>query len=131
MPDTSDIAAAAVTAVTNNGHENKAYDITGSAAISNYEIAAVLSKVTERTITYVDISEEDARKGMKDSGTDECIIEVLMELGGFQKAGYASMVSPNLEEATARKPISFLQFIHENAKNICRLVVANFSKGFA
>jgi hypothetical protein len=32
---------------------------------------------------------------MKDLGMDEWMVEVLMELYGFQKAGYASMVSPS------------------------------------
>lgn len=111
--DTRDIAAVGVTALTNNGYENKAYDITGPAAISNYEIADILSKETGRKIAYVDISDGDARRGMKDLGMDEWMVEVLMELYGFQKAGYASMVSPNVEEVTGRKS-TFTQFVRDN-----------------
>jgi uncharacterized protein YbjT (DUF2867 family) len=111
--DTRDIAAVGVTALTNNGYENKAYDITGPAAVSNYEIADILSIETGRKIAYVDISDGDARRAMKDLGMDEWMVEVLMELYGFQKAGYASMVSPNVQEVTGRKS-TFTQFVRDN-----------------
>jgi uncharacterized protein YbjT (DUF2867 family) len=111
--DTRDIAAVGVTALTNIGYENKAYDITGPAAVSNYEIADILSIETGRKIAYVDISDGDARRGMKDLGMDEWMVEVLMELYGFQKAGYASMVTPNVEEVTGRKS-TFTQFVRDN-----------------
>jgi hypothetical protein len=38
-----------------------------------------------------------------------------MELYNFQKAGYASMVSPSVE-VTGRKPISFFQFAKDYAE---------------
>ena len=64
--DTRDIAAVAVIALTKSReHEIKTYNITGPEAISNYDIANILSNTTCRKITYVDISDEDARKGMK------------------------------------------------------------------
>jgi uncharacterized protein YbjT (DUF2867 family) len=108
--DLRDIAAVAVEALTKSGHENKAYNITGPEAVSNYDIANILSKTTGRKITYVNISDDDARKGMKENGMQEWTINALMELYNFQKAGKASHVSLDVERVTNRKPISFEQF---------------------
>lgn len=60
--DVRDIAAVAVEALAHDGHENKAYNITGPLAVSNYDIAHILSKITGREITYVNVSDEDARR---------------------------------------------------------------------
>jgi uncharacterized protein YbjT (DUF2867 family) len=108
--DVRDIAAVAVEALTKSGHENKAYDITGPEAVSNYDIANILSKTTGRKITYINISDDDARKGMKENGMREWTINALMELYNLQKAGKATHVSLDVERATNRKPISFEQF---------------------
>jgi uncharacterized protein YbjT (DUF2867 family) len=108
--DVRDIAAVAVEALTKSGHENKAYIITGPEAVSNYDIANILSKSTGRKITYVNISDDDARKEMKENGMQEWTINALMELYNFQKAGKASHVSLDVERITNRKPISFEQF---------------------
>jgi uncharacterized protein YbjT (DUF2867 family) len=108
--DVRDIAAVAVEALTKSRHENKTYNITGPEAVSNYDIADILSKTTGRKITYVNISDDDARKGMKEDGMQEWTINALMELCNFQKAGRASHVSLDVERVTNRKPISFEQF---------------------
>jgi uncharacterized protein YbjT (DUF2867 family) len=114
--DTRDIAAVAVQALTkSNEHRNKVYNITGPEAISNYEIAEILSNIAKKRITYVDVSDNDARRRMKNSGMQEWAVESLMELFGFQKDGNASIVSLDVERITDRKPISFVQFATDYA----------------
>lgn len=114
--DTRDIAAVAVQALTkSNEHMNKVYNITGPEAISNYEIAEILSNIAKKKITYVDVSDNDARRRMKNSGMQEWAVESLMELFGFQKDGNASIVSLDVERITDRKPISFVQFATDYA----------------
>lgn len=114
--DTRDIAAVAVQALTKSKeHTNKVYNITGPEAISNYEIAEILSNIGKKRITYVDVSDNDARRRMKNSGMQEWAVESLMELFGFQKDGNASIVSLDVERITDRKPISFVQFATDYA----------------
>jgi uncharacterized protein YbjT (DUF2867 family) len=115
--DVRDIAAVAVEALTKSGHENKAYNITGPEAVSNYDIANILSKTIGRKITYVNISDDDARKGMKENGMQEWTINALMELYNFQKVGKASRVSLDVERVTNRKPISFEQFAKDYSES--------------
>ena len=114
--DTRDIAAVAVEALTKGReHENKAYSITGPEELSNYEIANILSNIIGRKVTYVNISDDDARKAMKENGMQEWTINSLMELANFQKAGNASVISADVELVTGRKPISFEQFAEDYA----------------
>jgi uncharacterized protein YbjT (DUF2867 family) len=108
--DVRDVAAVVVVLLTEGGHERKSYDITGPEAISNYRIAEILSRVTGRKISYVDVPEDVARKSMKDMGMPDAIVEALLELSAIIKAGYTSAVSPAVEEITGRKATSFEQF---------------------
>ena len=108
--DVRDIAAVVATVLTESGHEGKAYELTGSEAISNYQIAKILSRLTGRAINYVDVPEDTARRSMKDMGMPESIVEALMELAAIIKAGYASAVSPAVKQITGKQPISFEQF---------------------
>ena len=50
--DVRNIAAVAALALTETGHANQAYDLTGSEALDDDEVAAILSQALGRPITY-------------------------------------------------------------------------------
>ena len=110
--DVRDVAAVAAEVLTKNGSQdlNKVYDITGPEALSHSQVAEELSESTGRNISYIDISEEDARRGMKKVGMGDWFIQNAMELYNIYKAGYASETTTVVEQITGRKPISFSQF---------------------
>jgi uncharacterized protein YbjT (DUF2867 family) len=110
--DVRDIAAVAVQVLTSNDgkHEGKAYNITGGEALSYGQAAEILSKQLGKKVNYVNVSDEDARKGMKEMGMDEWFINSMIELFEIFRAGYASAISPVIEQITRNKPISFSQF---------------------
>lgn len=72
--DGRDVAAIVVKILTededdfDSKYNKKQFVITGPEAISYYQIAEILSEVTSNTITYVDLSEEEARNEMKKLG---------------------------------------------------------------
>ena len=67
--DARDIAAVAVRAlVEGDKHYNKTYMITGPEALSYHQTAEILSNATGKKIDYVNISDEEAREGMKEVG---------------------------------------------------------------
>ena len=114
--DIRDIAAVAVQALTNNNsHSGKAYTITGPEAISYEDAARILSEQVNKKISYVNVSEEQTREGMKSMGMDEWFVDSMMELYEITRMGYASQVSSAVEEVTGRKPISFSQFARDYA----------------
>jgi uncharacterized protein YbjT (DUF2867 family) len=117
--DARDVAAVVVEVLTNNGsrHINKIYDITGPEALSHSQVAEILSKETGRRISYVDISEEDARNGMKKMGVGDWFIDNAMELYRIYRSGYRSQVTTVVEKLTEQKPTSFSQFARDYAQN--------------
>ncbi|HEY5631036.1 MAG TPA: SDR family oxidoreductase [Nitrososphaeraceae archaeon] len=120
--DVRDIAAVAVQSLSGGSSKNgtanhirKAYDITGAEALSYGQAAEILSKEIGKKVNYVNISDEDARKGMKDMGADDWTINSMIELFGITRAGYASEISPAVEQVTGNKPIRFSQFAKDYA----------------
>ena len=121
--DVRDIAAIAteILSAKNNGtkskqqYENKKYDITGNEAVSYSQSAEILSNILGRRISYVNVSEEDARKAMKNTGMEDWLVDALLEIYNIIRSGYASQTTAIIEQITRRKPISFEQFVRDYA----------------
>jgi len=120
LVDVRDIAAVAVQALSGsskNGeskHIGKAYNITGGEALSYRQVAETLSKEIGKKVNYVNVSDEDARKGMKDMGADDWQITCMIEIFGITRAGYLSEIS-SVEQVTGNKPLTFSQFARDYA----------------
>lgn len=115
--DVRDIAAIAVKTLTDDGkHIGKAYTIAGPEALSYSQAAEILSNVTGKKISYVNVSEEDTRVGMKAMGWDDWLINAALQFFDLYKKGYASKVSTDVEEVLGRRPISFSQFDKDYAQ---------------
>ncbi len=94
---------------------NKVGGITDREALSYGQAAEILSKEIGRKISYVDISEESARKQMKETGMTDWLIDGLLEFYGIIRAGYAAQTTTAIEEITGRKPMLFSQFAKDYA----------------
>jgi uncharacterized protein YbjT (DUF2867 family) len=116
--DARDVAAVSVQALISDSqqHIGKAYATTAQEAISYGQAAEILSKEVGRRISYVDIPEEDARKGMKQNGMDDWLIDAIMEFYSIIRAGYASKTTNVVEQIIGREPLSFSQFAKDYAK---------------
>jgi uncharacterized protein YbjT (DUF2867 family) len=115
--DVRDIAAVAVQAlITNNDkHNNKTYLITGPEALSYNQAAEILSNATNKKISYVNVSDEEARGALKEEGMNDWLINTILELYGYFRKGYASQISSSVEQVTGKKPITFTQFAKDYA----------------
>ena len=121
--DSRDIAAVTAEILTKDNHEssrqhyeNKAYDITGPDALSYRQAADILSSEVGKKISYVNITEDDSRKGMKQIGMGDWFIGIMMELFRIIRAGYGSETTTVVEDITGRKPIPFAQFAKDYAE---------------
>src|SRR5258708_35541612 len=77
LVDARDVAAvAAEIAAAPTGHAGQTYWLTGPELISNYDVAAVLSKLLGRTITYPALTFEDQRDAMIPAGVPAQIAEM-------------------------------------------------------
>lgn len=114
--DVRDIGAAAVKVLTEDGHEGKAYTLTGPEALSNAEVAEILSDDTGREIKYVDLPAEQFKQALVGAGLPEWSADALIDLQRFYREGGASAVTGDVELLLARKPTSFEQFSRDFAQ---------------
>jgi uncharacterized protein YbjT (DUF2867 family) len=113
--DVRDIAAVAVKALTQAGHEGKAYTITGPEALSNTQIAEKLSQAIGKPVKYVAITDDQMRGAMQQQGAPPVMVDALIDLMHFYVAGKAAAVSNDVEKVTKRPATRFDQFAKENA----------------
>jgi uncharacterized protein YbjT (DUF2867 family) len=113
--DTRDVAAVAARVLTEDGHEGRAYDITGPEALSYHDVAARLSAATGREITYVPISPEDFRRGALAAGLPEWLVAALGLLNETFAAGRAAAVTNVVREVGQTEPRTFEQFARDHA----------------
>lgn len=113
--DVRDIAAVAAEALTGEGHEGKAYDLTGPEALSNRELAQKFSEAFGKPVEHVEVSYEGAREAMVGAGLPEWLTDGLIELNReVYEPGYAAQTANGVEEVTGRKPRSFDEFARDH-----------------
>jgi uncharacterized protein YbjT (DUF2867 family) len=105
--DPADIAAVAVKALVEPGHEGKAYTLTGPESFSAAEYAATLSAVLGKTVTFVDVPAETAREGMLKSGLVPVYVDALMDLLANMKAGKMEVVTDTVTAILGRKATTY------------------------
>jgi uncharacterized protein YbjT (DUF2867 family) len=114
MIDFRDIASIAVAALTTDGHENKAYPITGPRPLSMVEVAREISHVIGRQVTYRTISAEEERKQLLAKGMPEWHVELIQQFHRALGEGMASQLGLTAEHFTGRKARALSELIREN-----------------
>jgi uncharacterized protein YbjT (DUF2867 family) len=111
--DVRDIADVAVETLIGAGHRGKAYALTGPAALSNYDVAEILSRNLGSEIRYDDISKEHARGALVEQGMSEWMVNVITELFEMSAADEAADVTDTVERLTGKTPIDFEAFVQD------------------
>jgi uncharacterized protein YbjT (DUF2867 family) len=113
--DIRDVAAVAVKALTEDRHQGKTYTLTGPRALTNTELAQILSDDLGRDIHYVDLPVEQFKQALVGAGLPEWSANALIDLQQLYRNGGASAVTNDVEQVLARKPRSFEQFSRDYA----------------
>jgi uncharacterized protein YbjT (DUF2867 family) len=114
--DVRDIARVAARALTAPGHVGKAYNLSGSKAISYTEAAAILSEALGKPVRYVAVSDDTAKSAMIAGGAPEIYADYLIELYQYFRAGRAAGVSSVVKDITGHDPMTFEQFARDYAE---------------
>jgi uncharacterized protein YbjT (DUF2867 family) len=115
LVDVRDIAAVTAVVLTEAGHEGKTYEITGPEALSYEAVAAILTKALGRSVRYVDVPPEAAKQAMLVAGMPEWNAAAVTELYGVFATGRYARTTDAIERVTGKPPISFEQFVRDNA----------------
>lgn len=113
--DVRDIGRVAAAALTEPGHEGRAYTLSGPQALSYDEIADTLSRVLGRKITYVRITAAQYKQGAMAAGIPEPYADALLDLVRYYREGHASRVTSAVRDVTGREATPFEQFARDHA----------------
>jgi uncharacterized protein YbjT (DUF2867 family) len=116
LVDARDVAAvAAEIATAPTGHAGKTYWLTGPELISNYDVAAVLSELLGRTITYRELTFEENKDAMIRAGVPGQIAEMNAQAFSLTADGDAEWVTEDVPSLLGRPARSFGQFAADYA----------------
>ncbi|HUN05662.1 MAG TPA: SDR family oxidoreductase [Aggregatilineales bacterium] len=108
--DVRDIAAVAVCALTDAGHANQSYTLTGGEALNYDEVAAKLSAKLGRLIRYTHPSMLNFIWRQLKAGQTLPYTLVMTALYTITRLGNASIVTTDTQQILGREPIRFDQF---------------------
>ncbi|MGH9627894.1 MAG: SDR family oxidoreductase [Bryobacteraceae bacterium] len=114
--DARDIAAVAVKVLTDDGHRNKSYDITGPEALTGDEIAEKLSLALGSPVRYTDPGSEKYKKQMLESGTPEWTANTLIEMYEALRKSHGAPIADTVRRITGEEPASFDQFARDHSR---------------
>jgi uncharacterized protein YbjT (DUF2867 family) len=116
MVDARDVAAVAAAIATSPApHAGKTYWLTGPELISYYDVAAVLSRLLGRTITYRELTFDQDKGAMIRAGVPEQIAEMNAQAAGLTADGDAAWVTGDVTSLLNRPARSFDEFAADYA----------------
>ena len=89
--------------------------LTGPEALTMTEVAERLSAATGRTVKYINVAPEDAKKAQLAAGLPPYMADAIAELFAERRKGKESQVSPVAGGLLGRRPTSFAEFAKRNA----------------
>lgn len=113
--DAADIAAVAVEALTEPGHEGKAYEITGPELLDYHDVARIISQVIQKPVTYQDVPPSAARQAMLGMGMPEFNADGINELMDQLRAGDYARLSTPVSEVGKKEPNRLANFTRQHA----------------
>jgi uncharacterized protein YbjT (DUF2867 family) len=108
--DARDISAVAAELLVGGKGDGQEFDLTGSDVLDHDEVAAILSRVTGRTIVYEDITPEAMLAGLIGAGLPKAYSEFLVMILGYFKAGYSARTTDAVATITGKAPRRFEQY---------------------
>ncbi|MER6977675.1 NmrA family NAD(P)-binding protein [Streptomyces carpinensis] len=109
--DADDIADVVTAALTDDKHFGRTYELSGPRSLSFHDVAAELSQVTGREITYLPVTLDDYRAVLRENGLP---VE-FADLFGLILDGRNAGVVHGVEEALGRRPRDFSAFARDAA----------------
>jgi len=109
-----DCAAAAAAALAAPPPGNQTFTLTGEAARTTREVAALASEIVGKPIAVVDVTPEGLAAGMKQAGLPEVIIPMLVSFDVNAKQGGFDIVTDAVKRLSGREPRGLKDFFVAN-----------------
>jgi NAD(P)H dehydrogenase (quinone) len=106
-----DCAAAAAAVLASDGHENVIYDITGSEALTQTELAAIIGELSDTQVRVLELDDQTLHAGLTGAGLPEELVAVLVSFGVATRDGFLGTVSTHVKDLTGRDPIALFDVL--------------------
>lgn len=113
--DARDVGAVAATVLTESGHANRAYDLTGPAALDFEEVATAFSRVLDRSIAYADPSRPRFGWHMYRRGFSPGFVAFMVLEYSVVRLGAADRTTDAVERLLGRPPRTIETFVADHA----------------
>ncbi|THV40133.1 NAD(P)H-binding protein [Glycomyces buryatensis] len=110
----ADIAAVAAVALTSDGHEGKAYPLTGPEPLNPAERVAILAEAAGRPIRFEALTDAQARERMRDLGHEDAVVDYVLGWQSDPPEAFR-IVSDAVEVVTGRPARAFAQWAEAHA----------------
>jgi uncharacterized protein YbjT (DUF2867 family) len=104
--DTRDVADAAVTVLTRDGHHRRGYTLTGPESVTFSHVARVLGQTSGRPIRHADATPAEHRAYFAKSGLCDAWGDHMMHLFELVRAGVFAPVTDDFQQLTGNPPRS-------------------------
>jgi uncharacterized protein YbjT (DUF2867 family) len=112
--DADDIADVVVASLTEDGHDNKVYEVTGPRLLSFRDAIGEIASATNQPIQYIDIPLEEYQAQLKEYHVPDEVISLISYLFAEVLDGRNESVTSGVEQALGRKPKDFAVYVQEN-----------------
>jgi NAD(P)H dehydrogenase (quinone) len=109
-----DCAAAAAAVLTTDGHEGQTYEITGPQALSQADIAGLLSEVSGQPVQVIESRDRKLLWGLTRLGTPKPVARAIVQLGAATREGYFDVVDPAFHTLVGRPPRTLRDILVEH-----------------
>ena len=114
MVDLEDVSEAAVSVLTEPGHEGATYELSGPDVLNQKEVAAILEEQLNRNVSVQEISIERWKEQAKSNGLGDYQIDTLSKMFRYYEQ-YDFLGTPKVLRALlGRTPGSFAEFVKRN-----------------
>jgi uncharacterized protein YbjT (DUF2867 family) len=115
--DVRDVAASAAAALTTTRFDGRAFNLTGPAALSYGDAAAVLSRVAGQPIAYTPIDDAAFVGMLVSAGVPRDYAEFLASIFGPVRQGWTAGVTDDVRTLTGRAPRSLDDYAKDHARD--------------
>ena len=113
--DVDDIADVVVAALTQDGHNERVYEVTGPNSLTYAQAVSEIAQASGRDVRFVDIPLDDYIIGLKEEGVPQDEIELMEYLFGTTFDGRNANVADGIKQALGRAPKSFSMYARDAA----------------
>jgi NAD(P)H dehydrogenase (quinone) len=106
-----DCAAVAAAVLVQDGHDGKAYDVTGPAALGADDLATLAGELGGTPVEVVHVDDDTYVKGLVGAGLPEEMARVVASFGAAARDGHLDTVATTVADLTGRAPTSLREVL--------------------